>query len=149
MNTKNDIDRFFAEKKVALVGFSRNPKHFSRMAYKSLVEKGFDVFPVNPNMGQIDDKKVYNDISEIPKDVKRAIFMTSKQITPQEIEKAISHGVDHIWVQQGAHSEESLKKGDPAGVFIHNKCIMMFADPVKGVHAFHRFLAKLFNRMPA
>jgi hypothetical protein len=31
---------------------------------------------------------------------------------------------------------------------IHRKCIFMFAEPVKGVHKFHRFIMKLFGMFP-
>lgn len=31
---------------------------------------------------------------------------------------------------------------------IQNKCIYMFAEPVKGPHNFHRFLVKVFGRYP-
>jgi len=39
---------------------------------------------------------------------------------------------------------------EKAGIkLVYNKCIMMFASPVKGVHAFHRFLARIFGKVPA
>jgi hypothetical protein len=32
---------------------------------------------------------------------------------------------------------------------VFNKCIFMFASPVKGIHKFHRVLARLFGKVPA
>lgn len=149
MNTKSEINSFLKDKKFALVGISSNPKKFSRMVYKELTAKGYDLFPVNPKMDEIDGKKVYHNIIDLPEDVNSVLLMTPKDLTPKVIDEAVKRGIGHIWVQQGANSKESLdtvKETDAK--IVHNKCIMMFADPVKGVHGFHRFLARLFNKVP-
>jgi hypothetical protein len=31
---------------------------------------------------------------------------------------------------------------------IHKKCIYMFAEPVAGIHRFHRTILKLFGMLP-
>lgn len=149
MNTKSEFESFFSEKRFALVGVSSDPKKFSRVVYKELLSKGFEVLPVHPLMAEIDGVKVYKQVSDLPNDVKRAVFMTPKDVTPGEIKKAITSGLDHIWVQQGAHSQKALEAASVPDIkLIHNKCIMMYASPVKGVHGFHRFLAKIFGKVP-
>ena len=54
-----------------------------------------------------------------------------------------------VWIQQQSDTAESVKMFEETGIpLIYNKCIMMFAGPVKGVHGFHRFLAKTFGGYP-
>lgn len=150
MNTLKEIESFLDSKKFAFVGISGDSKKFSRNVFKELKKKGFEFYPVNPNVDEIDGIKCYHDISEVPDDVKHAIFMTPKSKTSGEVKKAIENGYDHIWIQQGANSEETEKLGNASDIsFINNKCIMMFAQPVGSIHKFHRFFVKLFGKLPA
>ena len=47
MATRAAIDDFLAQKRLALVGLSRNPKSFSHTVYKELVDHGYEVIAVN------------------------------------------------------------------------------------------------------
>ena len=44
-----DINNFLSSKSVALIGVSRDKQSYSRVLLKAFVDKGFEVFPVNPN----------------------------------------------------------------------------------------------------
>lgn len=150
MNSKQEIESILKGRKLVFVGVSGDPKKFSRMAYKELRQKGFELYPVNPRLDEVDGDKCFRSISEVPGDVKWALLMTPKEATAGAVKEAIDKGMESIWIQQGAHTPEALAIAQDRGVHIvYNKCIMMFASPVKGVHAFHRFLAKLFGKVPA
>jgi predicted CoA-binding protein len=150
MNTRSEINTFLNKKSFALVGMSANPKKFSRMVYKELTAKGYEILPVNPKLDEIDGVTVYKSIADLPDSVDSALIMTPKKITPEITKEVSDRGIKNIWIQQGAHSSESEKvASELKGTIVHNKCVMMFADPVKGVHKFHRVLARIFGRMPA
>ena len=53
---------------------------------------------------------------------------------------------NHAIIQCSHKALEMVK--DHEVNLIHNKCILMFAEPVKGPHAFHRFLNRLFGSYP-
>jgi predicted CoA-binding protein len=150
MNTKKDIDSVISNKKLAFIGVSGDPKKFSRMAYKELKQKGFELYPVNPKLQDVDGDKCYQNIADVPSEIKWALLMTPKDSTAGALKEAIDSGIENVWIQQGAHTDKALAIANENKVnLVYNKCIMMFASPVKGVHSFHRFLAKIFGKVPS
>ena len=147
-NSLKTIEAFLGPKSFAFVGLSRDPKKFSRNVYKELLVKGFDIYPVNPNMDDVEGIKCYHEIVELPVHVKHALFMTPRATTASAVEKAVKHGITHIWLQQGAETKEAaeIAKQNNA-VMVYGACIMMHGNP-SGVHKFHRFLSKLFGALP-
>lgn len=147
-NSLASINEFLEPKKFALVGMSRDPKKFSRMVYKELSAKGFDIYPVNPNMDDIDGVKCYHDVSELPSGVNRVVVMTPKSNTLDSVEAAIKAGITHLWIQQGAETKEAVDLAKQKGAkLVYGTCILMHSEP-DGVHKFHRFLSKLFGAFP-
>lgn len=147
-NKLSDIESFLQPKKFAFIGLSRDPKKFSRTVFKELQAKGYDMYPVNPGMDDVEGVKCYKDVSELPAGIDRAILMTPKSNTAGAVENAIHHGISHIWIQQGAETKEAVEIAKENGTkLVHGACIMMHASPT-GVHKFHRFLSKLFGAFP-
>ena len=143
-------EEFFSPKKLAIIGVSRDPKKFSRMAYKELLGKGMDVYPVNPKLEEADGRKCYHDIGSLPTGIDRVIFMTPKNETASEVEKAIAGGFKYIWLQQGSETPEAIGIARQADVKLISKaCVLMFAHPVKSIHGFHRFMSRLFGQISA
>jgi predicted CoA-binding protein len=147
-NNLTTINDFLQPKSFAFIGLSRDPKKFSRSVYKELLSKGFAVYPVNPNMDDIEGVKCYYDVTELPENVKHGLFMTPKANTAGAVENAIHHGFSHVWIQQGAETKDAIEVARQNGVkLVAGACIMMHANP-SGVHGFHRFLARLFGAFP-
>ena len=150
MNTSKEINDFLSSGKIAFVGLSSNPKKFSNMVHKELSAKGFDFVPVNPNQKEINGVKCYGSIATLPEGLSSALVMTSKETTPSVIREIGKKGIKNVWIQQGAHSPEAEKLAKELNLgLVYNKCIMMYAAPVKGVHRFHRTILKLFGRLSA
>jgi predicted CoA-binding protein len=144
-----DVAVFLSAGKYAVAGVSRDPKKFGHVVFKTLLKKGMDVVPVNPATDTIDGVKCYNSVSDLPSDIKGVIFMTPKEETLSVAREAISKGIKNLWIQQGAESKTTISELEKENVnLIHNECIMMFWKP-DGVHSFHRFLKKIFGRLPA
>ena len=147
-NSLATINDFLQPRKFALIGLSRDPKKFSRAVYKELTSKGYEIYPVNPNMDDIDGARCYHDVADLPADVKHALFMTPKSNTAGAVENAVHHGFTHLWIQQGAETKEALETAHENSVkIVSHACIMMHANP-GGVHKFHRFLSKIFGAFP-
>ena len=52
---KDAASEFLAHKRVAVTGVSREPKgHGANVVYKRLLERGYEVFAVNPNADQVE-----------------------------------------------------------------------------------------------
>ena len=46
--TLRQIDDFLALKRIAVVGVSHEPKDFSRLLFRELKQRGYDLVPVHP-----------------------------------------------------------------------------------------------------
>lgn len=143
------INDFFKEKEIAIAGVSRNPKKFGFVLFNELRQKGFKVYPVNPNSDEIDGTKCYRQLSDVPKSANRLLIVTPKSDTDATLKQAFQQNIRHIWIQKSAESveTESLVKGYNYDV-IMRKCILMYADPVVGIHRFHRCIANFFSKPP-
>jgi uncharacterized protein len=149
MVTKADIQSFLQPRRFAIAGVSRNPKKFGRMVYDELRKGGYTLFPVNPNMQEIDGEKCYTGIGDLPADVKHLFIATAKKDTDGVLREAIQKGFTHVWVQQMSETPATLQIAAESKVhLISKKCIFMFADPVKGIHKFHKCLMGWFGRLP-
>jgi len=147
-NSLKTINEFLEPKQFAFIGLSRDPKKFSRGIFKELLTKGYDMYPVNPNMDDVEGVRCYQDVSELPENVRHALFMTPKATTATAVENAINHGFTHFWIQQGAETKEAIEYAKQKNVkLIHGACIMMHAN-ASGVHKFHGVLSKLFGAFP-
>lgn len=149
MITKAQIEDFFKQSPIAIVGVSRNKKKFGRTVFDELKNKGFSVLPVNDHIDDLDGVTCYRDIASLPQDVKAAVLLTQKPKTMEAVKKCTDKGINHIWVQQGSHTNDVLEYARNNNLnMIHGKCIMMFSEPVASVHKFHRGIMKFFGRMP-
>lgn len=147
--TKEQIDRFFEQKKVAIVGVSRDKKKFGYLLYNSLIKNGYDVCPVNPNAEEIDGNKCYPSVKDVPLDYSKIILATPKEQTINVVKDAFEKKIDQLWIQQHSESKETMAFVEENNMdVIYNKCVFMFADPVVGGHKFHRNILKLFGRLP-
>jgi hypothetical protein len=87
------IERFLAEKRIAMVGVSREPKHFSVVLFEELCGRGYDVVPVNPKTSNIKGQHCVARVQDIQPAVKAALLMTSPEVTEVVIEDCYAAGV--------------------------------------------------------
>jgi predicted CoA-binding protein len=66
------------------------------------------------------------------------------------VRQALEAKISRVWLQQGSESDAAIKLcAENQITAIHGECVMMFADPVKSFHAFHRWINKIFGKLPA
>jgi len=148
MTTRAQIDDFLSERRWAVVGVSSSGKGFGATAYRELREKGFELVPVHPTAGTIEGDQACASLSDLPEGVKRLLVVVPPEQTEQVVREAREAGIEHVWMQRGAESDEAVRLAEEAGMnVIHDRCIMMFADP-KGFHGFHRWLWGLLGKLP-
>ncbi|MBK8010259.1 MAG: CoA-binding protein [Deltaproteobacteria bacterium] len=149
MNTRTDIQDFVAQKTLAVVGMSRAPQSFSAHAAKELRGKGYRLFPVNPNATEVQGEKCYPTLAALPEKVGGVLFLTPPAATEQAVREAVAVGVTHLWIQQGAESNDALAFCEAQNVsVVSGHCILMFAEPVTSFHRVHRFFKGLFGGVP-
>lgn len=148
MATRKQIEQFLASGPIALVGVSRNPKKFGRMAYDELQRRGLEIYPVNPHIETIGESTCYPDVAHLPDQVRSVIVMTRKDQTLQVVKDAVARGMQNIWIQQSSDTPETLEflKGKDVSL-ITKQCVLMHYHP-KGIHRFHRNVMRIFGALP-
>ena len=143
------IADFLAPRKLALAGVSRNEKKFGYMAFKDLKEKGYELYPINPDVDEIFGVKCYRSVSDLPAGVMHLVSMVPKERTREVVGQALDRGINNIWIQQMSETDEAIELAlsKNAGLVVKS-CILMHAAPVKGFHAFHRGIMKIFGMLP-
>jgi len=147
--TKADVDDFMSQKTLAIVGASRNWLKFGNMAYRQLKDKGYRVFPVNPNADTVEGDRCYPSLSALPERPGGAVIVVHPRATEQVVRDAAAAGIQRVWMQQGSYSEDAARFCEQNGIrFVHGHCVLMFAEPAAFYHRFHSWLWKLIGRLP-
>jgi predicted CoA-binding protein len=147
--TRKSIEEFLSSRKIAIAGVSRDPKKFGHTVMKELKEKGFEVFPINPNADQINGTPCFHNIGSLPLNVKHLLVITQKKQTHGVVTEAIAKGIDNIWIQQFSETKEAIDFALSHKVnLVVKQCILMHTEPVKGIHKFHRSIKKFFGTLP-
>ena len=140
------VQDFLQARRLAVVGVSRSEQKFGTAIYKELKQRGFEVYGVNPQMETVAGDPCYASIGELAGKVDGAVICIPPQKAASVIREAAAAGIRKVWLQQGSQSLETKKATQEAGITpIEGKCILMYAGEVKSVHAFHKFLAKVFR----
>lgn len=149
MTEREVIDQFLAQENLAVFGVSRGGKKFGNAVYKDLKEKGWNVFAVNPNSDEIEGDKCYRDINGLPEKVTGAVLCIQPEESSKVVKNLFEKGITNIWLQQGAESKEAVSFCEENKMnIVYGRCVMMFSEPVKGGHKIHRWVNKVFGKMP-
>lgn len=124
-------------KTIALVGASANEVRPSYFVMKYLIDKGYDVIPVNPGLAgqQILGQTVYASLGDIPKPVDMVdIFRNSDAAGPITDEAlALSPKPRVIWMQLSVRNDEAAARAEAAGLqVIMNRCPKMEYGKLSG-----------------
>jgi predicted CoA-binding protein len=149
MVPRSVVEEFFKLDGLAVVGASKNRMKFGNKAYRDLKAKGYAVVPVHPREETVEGERCYRDIASLPKNVRGLVLVVPQVVTERVVRQAKAAGITHVWMQPGAESDEAVAfcRANDVTV-IEGQCIMMHAAPVKALHKFHRFFARLAGKTP-
>jgi len=150
MNSKKNVEEFLAQKKIAVVGVSRKKTKFGNAIYKELKQKGYQVFPINPNMQSFEGDNCYPDLLSLPEKVDGVVINVPPTQTEKVVKEVNDIGIKKVWLQQGSQSEAAIKYCEENGIdCVSNECILMFAQPSAFIHRAHKWVWSVFGKLPA
>ncbi len=124
---------FLATKRIAVTGVSRTPaEHGSNAIYRRLRERGYQVFPVNPNAQRVEGDPCYRDVSSIPGGVDAVVIATRPAHADGTMRECAALGIKHVWMHRGTGpssvSASATAFGRQSGItVIDGGCPLMFA----------------------
>jgi predicted CoA-binding protein len=92
---------FLGSRRVALVGFSRNPKDFSRTLDAALRKRGIEVVPVHPSATELDGRRCFPRVSDIHPPVEGALIVIPPTGSEEVVRDCLDAGVRRIWLHRG------------------------------------------------
>lgn len=149
----SEIQDFLSQKRIAMVGVSRNQRDFSRSLFDDLVRHGFDVVPVNPNSSEIGGKTCFGQLSAVTPVPDAVLVMTSVAQREDILRECIALGIRCAWTY-GVNGKDSVSPSvasdcRKAGMtVVQGECPYMFLSHTGGIHRFHGFVRKLFRSYP-
>ena len=124
-HTDEQIKKFYELKNITVVGMSENPEKAAHYVPKYLIEKGYNIIPVNPTANEILGKKCYSKLSDIPEHVDIVdVFRPSEQVM-SVVDEAMKLKPKVIWLQEGIHNIEAESLAQKAGIeVVFDRCML-------------------------
>jgi len=151
--TLETIEDFLGQKRVAMVGVSRDPRSFSAMLFEEFCRRGYDMIAVNPAAKEVLGRRCYARVQEIQPPATAVILMTSPQVTDVVVGDCAKAGIQRIWMYRaagkGAVSAKALAFCESRGIqVVPGECPYMFFPDAGAGHRFHGFIRKITGHYP-
>ena len=154
MKIKDAASEFLAHKRVAVTGVSRAPKgHGSNVVYQRLRERGYEVFPVNPNADEVEGDRCYHDLRSIPGGVEAVVIGTGPDKAEATMRECEELGIKHVWMHRGpgagSVSKPAAAYGRAHGIaVIDGGCPCMFGPTADPGHKAMKVVFTLAGNVP-
>jgi predicted CoA-binding protein len=153
MSDRATIDDFLSRRRLAVVGVSSDPKDFSRTLYRELLDRGYDLVPVNPKAAEVEGRTTVPSLRELPAPVEGALVMTPPSATAGVVRDAAAAGIPRVWLHrgagQGAVTDEALALCREHGIAcVPGECPFMFLPQSGWVHRVHALFRRLGGSYP-
>jgi uncharacterized protein len=146
------VAEFLRGKRIAVAGVSRGPNSAANAVYVKLRDRGYEVFPVNPNAAEVEGARCYPDLASIPGALDGVVVATHPSVSAEVARQAAKSGVPRVWLHrsfQGSVSTEAVTECRNAGLScIVGGCPLMYCEPVDPGHAWMCRILGWFGRVP-
>jgi predicted CoA-binding protein len=123
---QNLIKEFMAQKRFAVIGATDNPEKYGHQIFKNLKNRGYEVYPVNPKLKEIDGIRCYASLANIPVKVDVVDFVVPPGVTEEILKECKDLGLSRIWLQPGSKSEAAVAFCRKNSLkVVHDLCVML------------------------
>ena len=98
MTTKNSLDSLFRPKSIAVIGASSTPTKIGGVPIAHLLRYGFrgPIYPINPQAGEIQGLRAYNNIKDVGQEIDLAIVAVPASIAVNALKEAAAAKVKSV-----------------------------------------------------
>ncbi len=107
---------------VAIIGASADRSKFGNKAVRAFKERGYQVFPVNPNATEVEGLAAYPNISAVPVRPERVSVYVPPTVLLKLLPEIAAKGCDELWLNPGAESPEVLAEAERLGLSVIQAC---------------------------
>ncbi|RPI11844.1 MAG: CoA-binding protein [Acidobacteriales bacterium] len=154
MTTREIGEDFLSQKRLALVGVSRQEREMGRMLFREFLRRGYDAVPVNPAVQEIDGHRCFARVQDITPPVEGALIMTPAKTAESVVLDCAAAGISRVWLYRatgtGAASKAAIGFCKAKGIrVVPGFCPFMFWKDASWFHRLHGFIVKLTGGLAA
>ncbi len=117
------------------------------------MERGFDVFPINPNAESVAGVSAYPDLASVPGGVEAVVIGTRPEHAQATMEQAAALGITRVWMHRsmdaGSVDADAAAWGRAHGItVIEGGCPLMFEPAADGGHKLMCRVLQAFGKVP-
>lgn len=148
-----DVRDFLTQRRIALVGVSRDPKDFSRVLFREMYDRGYDMVPVNPAAGELEGRRCFARVQEIKPPAEGVLVLTPPRDTERVVRDCAEAGIHRVWMHRGAGqgsvNPEAVDFCHQQGIhLVEGYCPFMFLPRTPFFHRAHGFFLRLTGAYP-
>jgi uncharacterized protein len=103
---------------IAMVGASARPERPSHGVMRFLLQRGYRVIPVTPNVTDVLGQRAYPALAAIEEPVDIVDVFRRAEFTPAIADEAVAGGARALWLQQGVTSDEAAARAAAGGLMV-------------------------------
>ncbi len=103
-------------KSVAIIGASADRNKYSNKAIRAYISQGWMVYPVNPNLTEIEGIPCYKSIEDVPEPIDRISVYVPPQIGKALLPSIAKKKHTELYINPGAENEELIQQAQNLGL---------------------------------
>jgi predicted CoA-binding protein len=111
---------------IAVIGANADRSRYSNRCVRAYLQKGYTVYPVNPNETEVEGLKVYSSILDVPADhIDRVSFYVRPEMGIKLLDDVARKSVGELWLNPGADGPEVIEKAKRLGFTVITGCSIL------------------------
>ena len=145
---------FLAQRRIAVVGVSRDRNQPANLIYRRLRDTGHEVVAVNPAAAEAEGDRCWPDLTSVPGEVDAVVIATPPAAAAAVARACAERGISRVWMHrsfgEGSVSGEAVAVCRGRGVrVIVGGCPMMYCGRVDVAHRCMRWILDVRGRIEA
>ena len=109
---------------VAVVGLSDKPHRPSFGVARFLIESGYRVVGVNPNVDEVLGTICYPSLGDVPEPIDAVDVFRRSEVVDTLVDEVIKLRIPYLWLQEGVVNPEAAQRAFSAGVkVVMDRCM--------------------------
>jgi len=112
-------------KTVAVIGASNDQAKFGNKAVRAFLQRGYKVFPVNPNETEVEGLPAFKRIKDVPERPEMVTIYVPPAVLLKLLPDIAEKGCDELWLNPGTESTEVLDEVERLGLNAIRACSIL------------------------